>query len=180
LPEKIGRIGLAIILCLAERGVVIFQELLAPRGSSLKKSLARIDSLMDVEDYYEYLKNLKENSARTILWRLQKKGLVTKNSSGYLLTQKGDNLIEKINQRAIWDGKWRMVFFDIPESKRKHRLWLGSSLKGNNYSPIQKSVYIGKRPLPDDLAQKMIERDIYKYIRIITIGEIDDEKFLAV
>jgi CRISPR-associated endonuclease Cas2 len=42
----------------------------------------------------------------------------------------------------IWDKKWRVVIFDIPEEKRHRRDLLRRKLQELNFIQIQKSVYV--------------------------------------
>lgn len=184
LPIEMGISSLAVILTLSERSALLLNEILGDNKSNLIKSIKNIESAKDFDDYYNILKSLKTNSAKTILWRLKQKGLISKNKFGYQLTVSGkklaDSFKEKTNElvKIKWDGKWRMVLFDIPETKKHFRMWLGSQLFNSEYKLLQKSVYIGKFPLEESLMKEIIDRNLYQYVRIITIGEIDDEAFL--
>jgi len=55
-----------------------------------------------------------------------------------------------------WDGKWRMVLFDIPESKNTLRQKLRKILKENQFGRLQQSVWISPRPMDsiNDLVRK--------------------------
>lgn len=66
-----------------------------------------------------------------------------------MLTEKGrrkilifnaDNL--KIKKPAFWDKKWRMVIFDIPESKKRARNALRQKLGNLSFYSWQKSVFV--------------------------------------
>ena len=144
LPINMGIAGLALLFGLAERGTAVISEILGTGGHSLGRSYGRMAEFKDFREYYEELKNLKKNSARTILWRLQKKGLVKKTDKQYQLTLQGLKIIKNIKTRdnfeLVWDGKWRMLMFDIPEKKRKERDWLRYQLLCIDYQPIQKSI----------------------------------------
>lgn len=181
-PKKLGTVSLAILCVLAERGAWMLGEMLASPRESLRTSLRKIDALKTVGDYYEILNNLDRDSARTIIWRLKQKGLVgQKKSEGFNLTDSGKkflNFLSGKNQKRNWDGKWRIIMFDVPEHKKGQREYLRSKLLSENYQPLQKSVFIGKQPISEDVLQKMISRDIYQYLRMIVVGEIDDEKVL--
>jgi hypothetical protein len=48
----------------------------------------------------------------------------------------------KIKIPLQWDGKWRVVFFDIPEKRRRARDALRSKLKELGFYEMQKSVFI--------------------------------------
>ena len=83
-----------------------------------------------------------------------------------------------IEKKKEWDGKWRIVMFDVPEKYRKERNWLRFQLFGFEYQQLQKSVFLGKWPLTEDFFSEIVKRKLNNFIRLITIGEIDDEKIL--
>ena len=155
LPVNIGIVGLALLLGLGERGAVAISEILEGPGRGLRRSLKRMEKTKSFWDYYDELKDLKKDSARTILWRLQKRGLVSKKKSHYKLTLQGLKVVRIFQKKEIkehqWDGKWRLIMFDIPEKRRDERRWLRFQLLIWDYRPIQKSVFIGKQPIEEDV-----------------------------
>ena len=180
LPQNLSMASLALILSLAEGGASALSGILKGPREGIGKTYERILKLKSVQDYYEELKNLKENSARIILWRLEKKGLVAKKQKYYQLTNLGLKVVKKI-QKVIeqpWDGKWRIVMFDIPEKRRTERNWLRFQLVAFDYKPLQKSVFIGQKPLDEDFYKELLNRDLNRWVRLITVGEIDDEQVL--
>lgn len=186
LPTEISVIGLALLLSIIEGGkLALTATFEGNKGrSGLIHSLRGIGSEKSFLDFYDEIKKfeIKSNSARTILWRLQQKGLIKKKEKDFYATDLGKK-IGRLFQKNIletpkWDDKWRMIFFDIPETHRKKRQWLYSKLVNSNYKPIQKSVFLGKFPLDQNLMKEIIEKDLYKNVRIITVGEIDDEGIL--
>jgi DNA-binding PadR family transcriptional regulator len=140
-----------------------------------------------VSDYLEIkqaLKNLTENNSRVILYRLQKKGLVERSKKDYKLTSLGLKYFKKIKQsndenKKKWDGKWRIASFDIPEKIKQEREWMRSKLFEAEYKMLQKSVFIGKRPLSEKLYKEILAKKLRDYIRMITVGEIDDENIFS-
>ncbi|MDD2763008.1 MAG: PaaX family transcriptional regulator C-terminal domain-containing protein [Opitutaceae bacterium] len=46
-----------------------------------------------------------------------------------------------------WDGRWRLVFFDIPEVKRRERLRLRRTLQKMGFGYLQNSVWLSPDPL---------------------------------
>lgn len=181
LPVNLSLVSLALLFGLAEKGAAVTSEILAGPGRGLR-GYRRITAMKTFWDYYDELKDLKENSARTILWRLQKKGLVKKRENKYRLTSEGLKIIKSFQAKKIkeepWDGKWRLVMFDIPEKKREERAWLHYRLLIWDYKPLQKSVFIGKQPIEEDFYSEIIGRGLNQFIRLLTIGEIDDEDVL--
>jgi len=182
LPINLSLAGLALLLGLAERGAAVTSEILAGPGRGLK-GYQKIIAMKDFWDYYDELKDLKQDSARTILWRLAKKGLVKKKEKKYQLTFRGLKIVKAFQAKKIkeesWDGKWRLIMFDIPEKKREARDWLRWQLLVWDYKPLQKSVFIGKQPLERDLYSEFIERGLNQFIRLMTIRDIDDEDLLS-
>ncbi len=99
------------------------------------------------------------------------------------LTKKGKlkALLAKIqqNERKLpWDGKWRLVIFDIPETSRKIRNELRRILIQQNFLPIQKSVFISPFEISISTDEYLIESGLVKYVRIMRIDRIDDDKSL--
>ncbi len=185
LSSRIGLASMALLFGLAERGASTLADLLNLNDSKMGMAGALMKELgkKNFWDYYRELKELQENSARTILWRLQKKGLVEKKKDRYLPTIKGLNFIKNFQEKKsekTWDNKWRLVMFDIPENKKTERNWLRRQLFRLDYRPLQKSIFIGKYPLEETLFQQIIGLDLHRYLRLITIGEIDDENNLPI
>jgi len=184
LPAKISLGGMALLFGLMEHGASTLIDLLELKHSkmgmagAIEKGLRR----KSFWDYYRELKELKENSAQTILWRLRKKGLVEKKEKCYRLTFLGLNFVKKFQEKNTekpWDDKWRIIMFDIPEKRRKDRNWLRTQLINLEYKLLQESVFIGKQPFKEDFFEELTNRNLYQYIRLLTVGEIDDEKKLA-
>lgn len=69
------------------------------------------------------------------------------------------------------DGIIRIVTFDIPERERKKRAVLRECLKMIGFRPLQKSVWMGGAPLPEDLLKYLHERGIFRYMHIVSIRE---------
>jgi len=182
LPVEISITSLALILALAERGGIFLETILEGRRSGLLHKIKKIERAKNFWDYYAILKNIKINSAKTILWRLKQKGLVKRDGKNYHLTNVGKTIAKifkkEIHSEIQWDKKYRMILFDIPEKYRHHRKWLRTELIGAGYQPLQKSVFIGKFSIEENFMKAIIDRGLYKYVRILTISEIDDEAFL--
>ncbi|MBI5401740.1 hypothetical protein HZB05_02875 [Candidatus Wolfebacteria bacterium] len=181
LPFKVGASSLAIIMCLGEGTFEILGGILeGPSRLTVSKAANIGGNLGSVRQYYEEIKKLRENSLRTILWRLNKKGLIEKKNDDFQLTSLGLKYFKRIknNQHKKWDGKWRIAMFDIPEKLKKEREWLRNQLYGLEYKSLQKSVFIGKFPLSEDLFREIFEKSLKDYVNLITVGEIDNEEIL--
>jgi hypothetical protein len=110
------------------------------------------------------------------LSRLKAKGLVSKAGStrkaNWRLTHKGKKILEEaFIALPTEDGRLRIVIFDIPEIKRRDRDWLRITLISFNFLMLQKSVWIGKRPLPESFFQELADRDLFEAVHIFEIKE---------
>lgn len=92
---------------------------------------------------------------RQALARLQKKNLITIENGRVELSAVGTQEVEKIlaseyqiPEPAFWDGKWRMIIFDIKEKQRKRRDELRLLLEGAGFTKLQQSVWV--HPFPCD------------------------------
>lgn len=65
-----------------------------------------------------------------------------------IITKKGISRIKLLNLDQLsvkkpsqWDGRWRIVFFDVPEKERKARNALREKLRDLGFYEMQKSVF---------------------------------------
>ena len=98
------------------------------------------------------------------LYRLRKKKLIvfSKTEKGrpiVRLTERGKTEITKIvlqqykiSETAVWDGKWRVVIFDIREKRRRIRQKLRVLLAGAGMVRLQDSVWIHPYPCDEFVA----------------------------
>lgn len=81
----------------------------------------------------------------------QKLVMVTDNQDGsyqIILTDRGKVRAQRANfetlalQKSKWDGKWRIIMFDIPEKHKGIRDYLASHMKQVGFKQFQKSVFV--------------------------------------
>ena len=102
-----------------------------------------------------------------------------------ILTDKGKekaltfNLDEmEIKKPKQWDGKWRIVLFDVPERTRKTRDAFRHHLKQLNFYEFQKSVFIHPYECKDEIEYLIEFYDARKFIRFIIADSLDNELHL--
>ncbi len=121
--------------------------------------------------------NFEEITIRQSIGRLQKLGFVEKVGGKYTLSEKGRQLADYILARKKilenkWDGKYRVVIFDIPEKQNKIRDWLRRELYMLNYKKLQKSVFIGKHQLPKDLIKDIKRQKIGNFVNYLLVEKV--------
>lgn len=158
-----------------------------------KKSLSRaillalektVDGYVRFEDFiynpgfyvYSSGRELKKSELGQALKRLREGGLIEsvkdQNKIIFKLTTLGRESI--INHEILnkpWDGKWRIVIFDIPESHRRIRNLFRRNLKFWDFKIFQKSVWITKLDVKNELKKVIKDLGIEKWVVVI---ESDD------
>ena len=144
-------------------------------GAALTRALLGID-------YKRYTSpQAAKHSLSSTLYHLKKDGLVASTGSRkktiWSITKKGrlflkDHSFQEIKHPYILapeDGITRLLTFDIPEQEQRSRRWLRTELLSIGFRPLQKSVYIGKRPLPKDFIDNIDDLHLGRYIHIVSI-----------
>lgn len=132
--------------------------------------------------YYGYTP-YRRNSFSSAVFRLKKNYLIKQNGKTFYLTEKGKKqaFFAYINKEASkleikkekWDGKWRFVFFDIPEIKKQQREYLRFILRTVGFKEYQKSVWAYPHKIPNFINELLWEEKIKPFTRFITVEEID-------
>lgn len=125
---------------------------------ALEKSIdgyVRFDDLLHHSNFYAYgggwEKELKKADLAQALKRLRERGLidfVSNEKLAYRLTDQGKQkaVWESVTMNdGKWDGKWRLVIFDIPEKRKQARNLLRASLKNWGFTKWQHSVWASKK-----------------------------------
>lgn len=139
----------------------------------------RFDDLIHHSGRYAYGSGwdspLKKSALAQALKRLRERGLVEKIDNRdvgkivYKLTEAGKEyiLLNKSEDQIEWDGKWRIMVFDIPENKRVVRDILRNRLKLWGFTPWQKSVWASKKNLTSKLRSLIKELGIEDWVLVI-------------
>jgi DNA-binding transcriptional regulator PaaX len=108
---------------------------------------------------------------------------VNKENEKFLkITQKGEltTLLarSRVQKSERWDGKWRLIIFDIPEESRVSRNYFRRLLKDYGYKQLQASVFISPHPLNNDAVIFLKQSGLIGFIRFLKVDEIDDDSIL--
>ncbi len=115
-----------------------------------------------------------EQSVRAAISRMNKQGWVESekqgNKSYYSLTSIGKKRIEEAAKRIYklepnsWDGKWRILMYNIPEEKRNIRDELRQELVWSGFGSLSNSCWISPNPLEDQVKDLIDKYDISSYV----------------
>ena len=165
------------ILLLLLAGLAFGYSYTAHRQWQLIKGVAREWKKIDKRKLQEEIRKLyrskiiemKENPDKSYTIVLTKKGKMK------TLTYRFQNMIIK---RENWDGRWRVVIFDIPEKIKKARDALREKLKELGFYELQKSVLVFPYQCQDEIEFIIEFFNLRKYVRFGILEYIDNELHL--
>ena len=123
--------------------------------------------------------NLPKSGLSKALSRLKNQGLIeeVKTSDDLLikLTFPGKKYLqENFEGKFKWDGKYRVVLFDIPEQKRVVRNLFRRNLKKWGFTIMQKSVWVSKRDVYKKLSEYIRELGIEQWVTVFETTKISN------
>ena len=81
----------------------------------------------------------------------------------------------KIKKSPIWDKKWRLVSFDIPEYLSNVRATLREKLQELGFKQLHKSVFIFPYPCEDEINFLVEFFNLRSYIRYAEVTKLTNE-----
>ncbi len=135
-------------------------------GDTWKKIDRKVLNQSIAKLYESQLVDMRKESDGTITLVLTKEG------RRIALSYDIDNI--KIPVPAHWDGKWRIVLFDVPTEKNRLRDSLRGHLKAMGFYEFQHSVFVHPHPCAVEIDYVIEFYDARRYLRFITATEIDN------
>ncbi|MDD2935422.1 MAG: hypothetical protein PHX25_03030 [Candidatus Pacebacteria bacterium] len=169
-----------VILATVATVGVIGVAVIAPNIFQVAKQFSGKSKYRKYEQKY-YLNKTIQNLIKQGLIKLE-----TKNGLKFVrLTKKGESQLAKyklgdleIKKPKKWDKKWRMIIFDIKESRRMTRDVLRSTLNRLGFVKLQNSVWV----FPYDCEELivMLKSDLFigKDVLYITADRIENDHWL--
>jgi phenylacetic acid degradation operon negative regulatory protein len=121
---------------------------------------------------------LSEQAVRSTLSRMSKKGWLKSHRLGrhsfYSLTPKCLELLEEGAQRIFrprcdpWDGRWHLLTYSIPESKRHLRRTLRRQLLWLGFGALHQATWISCRDLRAEVEQVVNDLGVRPYVEFFT------------
>ena len=98
----------------------------------------------------------------------------------FALTDEGLAIVKTINlklkmaKRKKWDGKWRVIIFDIPEKLRGKRDLLRKELNNFGFMQLQRSVWAYPYKLPQEFVDLWKDAGIFQYCVILEVVGVEN------
>ena len=140
------------------------------------KAIAHDWKKINEEELHQAIKNLyrsklvsakkNENGSFTLT--------ITRKGQKVALNYKIENII--IPAMKKWDGKWRMVVFDVPEKRRMVRLRLCATMREVGFVRLQDSVWVYPYDCEDFIAMLKAELKIGKDVLYAIADTIEHDR----
>lgn len=139
----------------------------------------------------------ESRSFHSLLAKLKRDGIIMnkgkRRSFTWHITSRGRTKLTELRERiglrrsstpqfplSAPDGKVRIVAYDIPERVRAKRMWIAEMLRGFGYELLQRSLWIGKRPLPEAFLGTLRRQRILSCVHIFEVGKSGTIKQLVI
>lgn len=136
---------------------------------------------LTLDDFYgSYGASKDKKTIYNTLFRLNSEGLVTEQvkfgEKTYTPTRDGLKLLHQ--HFPTRDGVWKMIIFDIPESKRHIRNFLRAKLTALGFKRWQNSIWVSPYTLHEDFEEELGTLAKSLFIRLIKTTDINYTKDL--
>ncbi|KKS14452.1 MAG: Transcriptional regulator, PaaX family [Parcubacteria group bacterium GW2011_GWB1_41_6] len=140
---------------------------------------------------YNFKTSQNKHNFRSLLYQLQKQGLVEKKEkddrSFWMITKLGRERLRNIQENSLplninykikKEKTSKLVIFDIPEKYKHKRNWLREQLVMLDFEMLQKSVWTGKNKIPQEFIRDLENFNLLDYVHILSIkdkGTLNDQ-----
>ena len=166
---------------------IILSTIFATAGLSLALIAPNAASLLKYFDKSGYRKRNPKYKINETIARLKEQGLIslekTNRGTFVRLTVAGQKTLRKMgvyytNNKRRWDGKWRIVIFDIKEKTRGVRDKLRISITNFGFKKLQNSVWVYPYDCEDLIILLKADFHIGKDILYIIADTIENDDWL--
>lgn len=170
-----------IVLKLVGAGVFLSASVAIPNlPLALKPFLAK-------EDDYEAWKRFNIPYLKRTIRRLEKQKLVETGEEDEIQVVKITNAGKikilkfaldelKIEKPKIWDGRWRMVSYDIPKKQENVRKVFREYLRVWRFYPFHESLFVHAYPCEKQVEFLREYLGIGEHVRILHVSKIENDK----
>jgi len=133
---------------------------------------------------------ISEAAARSNALRMKNERILQSRRQGrrmaYWLTDKGLNLLNmggfrfSIPPDEVWDGRWTVLVYSVPEKERGYRDKLRHTLYLWKFGNLAQGTWLSTRPLLPDLERELRELGVWKYVDIFRSEYVGPDDLSAV
>lgn len=145
--------------------------------SKMERNYRRLEMKRVRETLYQ--ENMK--TYYNLISKLNRDGFIAGKRKNWFLTALGKNKLDKLRKqlgariprkdyKIEKSDDLTIVSFDVPEKEKRKRNWLRDALISLNFSMLQKSVWIGKNKIPEELMNDIRKLKILNCIHIFSVN----------
>jgi phenylacetic acid degradation operon negative regulatory protein len=140
------------------------------------------DKIVNIDEKIQKVFDITLNQkTRSTLNSLEREGLIEKSDLGYKLTELGlKELFLKFPffrfLKEKWDGKWRVLSYEIPEKKRDLRDRLRREVAGWGLGPWHRSFWLTPHPIINELKNLVSGKEEEQYIQAFEADHVFGER----
>lgn len=172
---RMTKVQTAVLSTIYAAGMISV-ALLAPNAFAAMSSLSKKSGLEDK------MTRGQKQSVNISRKRLIEMGLI-KYEKGFLhLTEKGEEKMREFEARDFkldtprkWDGKWRVLIFDIAESRRPMRDKIRNTLSSIGFMRLQDSVWIYPYDCEDLITMFKADMQIGKDLLYMIVDRLEND-----
>lgn len=146
---------------------------------AIDKPLARLDKTLDE-------RGRKRRIMKTVYYMKSRGYLAGDYEHGLRLTAKARRRLRKMDvdnlviiPLPVWDGLWRVIIYDIPETHRTARIMLGAALRRAGCFQLQKSTWITPFDCRDIVGSISSYHDVERYVTYFEATHLDNARPLV-
>lgn len=143
---------------------------------------ATMPNAVQLFKYFKPKNAYERTRIKQSITHLEKQGFVKRRGEGFMLTTKGIKKATyykirsmRIARQKIWDKKWRLIMFDVPEKKKIARRAISHTLKELGCAQYQKSVFITPFPCEKEIDIVGDYFEVRKHIKIVLAEKVESE-----
>jgi len=173
--ERIGKTQKIILGTIATAGIISI-AVLAP---NVLQAFGMISKAMKRKRKYEIKSSLSKLVDRNLIEFIKNKN----GNAVARLTEKGEKILRlvginefKIKKPKKWDGKWRVITFDIKEERKSTRNQIRHTLKMIGFCQLHKSVWVFPYDCEDLITLLKADFKIGKDLLYMIVCKMEYEK----
>ncbi|MFA7253317.1 MAG: CRISPR-associated endonuclease Cas2 [Patescibacteria group bacterium] len=148
------------------------------------KSAAKILKRSELGKYLRTEFGDETTTARQVskmVYKLKKqKYIEVAEGDSVVLTNKAKiKIIDQISDSLGWDGKYRLVSFDIPETKRANRNNFRRAIKRIGFKQVQKSLWVCDRNVGELVEIIAAEYKIEEYVAYFIADKSNVDRYIS-
>ena len=144
------------------------------RGAYL--ALRKFDELQDLSN--QQLQACVRHIIGKKYIRIERGGSIFLSEKGISVSGRAAIRALKPHVPRVWDKKWRLVLFDIPEHRKVSRDKFASHLKLMGFITLQKSAFVFPHPCFEEIEALGDYHNIREHLTLILAESIDREREL--